>query len=264
MFDSKPPPATLRRLIFDVKANEYRFLFGSLVLPTDYAGASWIGLDQRYNVHAQEYWQNGKPFFLIFNGNDREIGLLIGAILTEERTTAMSVGPVEVPAHSVVCFEVPKSTERTFGTFYFRPGEHKPWPFWFRLGDMWMPRRGPESKAQTLIVQSSLDETGGRVIHCEVDKLVHESGSRGTLKFVFRRTQGVVTLRKPRTEGRGLLTFEFAKITSKTLKLTREDDERYYYDLNKAGEAPDGHELLVEVAFPKVAHATIGTVECSS
>jgi hypothetical protein len=167
------------------------------------AGQIAVGLDWRHHVFVQEFWQEGKVRYAVYNGRPGAVKLAVNAVQFVNRAGTESFQAVEGP--DLAAWEV-KGKEVLVVDAPAAPGAGGLWFFRFRIAD------GPRLGLLT-VPAAPADRAGGKVVSC--DGLNGSGGRRPNTCFeqdaLTFKSGGVIEVRLKLPAGGDTVTFKKGK-----------------------------------------------------
>jgi hypothetical protein len=227
-----------------------------------------VGLDWRAGIFVQEYWQGGKPRYLIANltreaakvsvqpwqmPNMREGGVLREIVAVPPKPGEPLAGPWEVPAGGVADVDASPLLGKTL--VEFRSGDK-------RLGLLEAPK-APVAKPPTGVATSyGINGSGGRQgqMWCEQAALRVPAGADLEVKLVTAPNQGTIKFSKKGKAAGDARPAELALVGAAcdTLTVTSTDDA-VVIDTGKPLKDQATHTAVLRLKAPDVAALTLVT-----
>ncbi len=237
-----------------------------LALPSfTHASSIGVGLDWRQKVFVQEYWQDGKAHYAIYNGRPEAIKVAVSDVHYTNVAGAESLrevegkelGKWEVGGKSVVFVDAPMTAAGDgLRNLVFRIVDGP------RLGLLSSPVAPAELPKDKIVSGDGLNGSGGRQpkVCYEQDSLTFKSEGIIEVQLKLPADTGTVTFKKGKSTDNIPVEAVISEAESATLPI-QTDKEKIVVDTSKPLKAAEIHTVTLRFRAPKVDAATMVVID---
>lgn len=210
-----------------------------------------VGLDWRKNIFLQEYWQAGKPRYLIANLGKDPVKVAVYEWKARKKGDKLA-GPWEIKAKDVA--DVDAAPLKDQGLMQFEVGDDF-------LGLLAGPKAPEQKKKKTIFSYEGLNGSGGRYndIWYEQEKLDTNSEGVITVDLVLEGPKGIITFKKAKSIEQ-LPEALIQEARSETLPIQSTDAE-IKIDTTKPTKDATPHRITLKFKAPKVEGPTLAAID---
>jgi hypothetical protein len=197
-----------------------------------------VGLDFNKGIWVQEYWQDGKPFYLLFNPTGTAVTLSV----RQRADNELVAGPWTLAAGAALDVDAGPLQGKDLIKFDLTDKVN--------LGLLHAPSKAEGQPDKGLVTCLGLNGSGGRYPKHWVEhaSLKVSAGDPVELKIVIPADQKQLIVNKKDLPG--------LEVTCESLKVTQ-DAQKFTVDVGKATADKPSHTVVVKLTAPKVEKPTL-------